>query len=844
MDNVLAYEIKLIGQSKVAKDIIDTRKEASQLKKALDLSNNGAQQKELSAELTKTQAKLASLRKTQRGYVKELEAANFAPGSYRAIQAEVAGLTERLRQSSVGLNVTAEEFKDMEARIKAGKIELADFDRELAASNQLVGEYDRGIINAFKQVGLIDEAGKIVSNLEDKHEKLNNTISELKNEYAKAGQAGARSQDEVQKELLGTQKQLNKLDAELEEARKEFKETGEAGKTSFDQINDLVNNLTQQIPIVGNLVGQLGGGLEGGLKVGAIVAGIGLVIDQTIDLGAEILNDAKAVTTLRGEVQRLSGETGAANDRIAATAQSIAEVYDQDILEVLRSANSLSREFGISQEDALGKIQSGFLIAGDAGGELLENIREYSTQFREAEFSADRFVGTIVTQATEGVFNDKLVDAVKEAAERIGRLSQETAAQEGLAILGLDPATIDRELQQGTRGIEQTIDQVLEEIAKLPEGSQTARIALENIFGTPGVDAGRRAVEELINTRKGLDDLIDPTNKLVQAQRTQLTINEDLAAAQIALTDALGLNGDEYTNLGTIIRTELLEVLASSINFLKENRATLENIAKVVAVVTSAYVAYVATTKAGLIITQAQVVATRAWAAGKALLAGNIGIATAAQRVFNTAAKLNPIGAIVAVIIAASTAYVLFTKELSKASKEQKLFNDVSAQAQKSVAAERAELGRYLSVAKNTNLSYEQRRKAVEKINEISPEFLGNITLETIENGKATEAIDKYIEALNRKALAKAFEAKQVELAQKLIEKESETLGENLGVYDELKAVILGFGNAASTGLQRTQLAIEKRQEETGAIKEQIELLDQLFNKKIQEGEIDIETYR
>src|SRR5699024_10520175 len=53
------------------------------------------------------------------------------------------------------------------------------------------------------------------------------------------------------------------------------------------------------------------------------------------------------------------------------------------------------------------------------------------------------------------------------------------------------------------------------------------------------------------------------------------------------------------------------------------------------------------------------------------------------------------------------------------------------------------------------------------KLNEISPEYLGNIDFETIKTGEARAAVDEYVSSLRRKALEQAASIKMTELQAK-----------------------------------------------------------------------------
>jgi len=120
----------------------------------------------------------------------------------------------------------------------------------------------------------------------------------------------------------------------------------------------------------------------------------------------------------------------------------------------------------------------------------------------------------------------------------------------------------------------------------------------------------------------------------------------------------------------------------------------------------------------------------------------------------------NPIGAVVAAIglaiVGVIAAVQLFSNSVEKLAVKKDLLNQVSEMAVKSLAKEKSELVSLLAVAKDVEIPYEQRLKAVKKLNEISPEYLGNITLENLETRNTIDAINAYSEALIKKAKAQA----------------------------------------------------------------------------------------
>ncbi|NCT16851.1 MAG: phage tail tape measure protein [Flavobacteriaceae bacterium CG18_big_fil_WC_8_21_14_2_50_34_36] len=143
----------------------------------------------------------------------------------------------------------------------------------------------------------------------------------------------------------------------------------------------------------------------------------------------------------------------------------------------------------------------------------------------------------------------------------------------------------------------------------------------------------------------------------------------------------------------------------------------------------------------------------------------------AALIALNAIILANPITALVTAVAAAAAAYLIFSNNTNSATNATKALSDARLQAAKAVGSETALLERLLKIARDESQSKQDRLKAIEAINKISPEYLGNINLENINTQKTTASIESYIGALNKKALAQAIEAKQQEAYNSLIEK-------------------------------------------------------------------------
>ena len=141
---------------------------------------------------------------------------------------------------------------------------------------------------------------------------------------------------------------------------------------------------------------------------------------------------------------------------------------------------------------------------------------------------------------------------------------------------------------------------------------------------------------------------------------------------------------------------------------------------------------------------------------------------SAAQKVLKSMSAFliaNPYLALAAAVAILGTAFVQYTGILNSTKTAEQEMSGVRDQANQNIAKEKSNLERLLGIAKNERVSKEERLKAIKAINATSPEYLKNITLDSINTDKAKTAIDKYNTALLKKATQQAAMARIEQLA-------------------------------------------------------------------------------
>lgn len=87
-------------------------------------------------------------------------------------------------------------------------------------------------------------------------------------------------------------------------------------------------------------------------------------------------------------------------------------------------------------------------------------------------------------------------------------------------------------------------------------------------------------------------------------------------------------------------------------------------------------------------------------------------------------------------------------KQLSESERLERNLQDVRTRATSAVNQETAMMKDYLKIAKDEKRSKEEREAAIKRLNELSPEYLGSLTLEKINTQQATAAVNAYVDSL------------------------------------------------------------------------------------------------
>lgn len=225
--------------------------------------------------------------------------------------------------------------------------------------------------------------------------------------------------------------------------------------------------------------------------------------------------------------------------------------------------------------------------------------------------------------------------------------------------------------------------------------------------------------------------------------------------------------------------------------------------------------------------------------AATSALTGKTRQAGLAMQSFFKILALNPFASIATVVISVASALYLFSRRATEARRAQLLMNDVVNEAKSNITAEQTEIESLLKIAKDETISKGERLKAIKKLNDISPEYLGSLKLETIATDEAKKSVDKYIQSLLTMAEIESVKSRLTDTDKQLDEIKSQQqkyLDERNTFWGALKTVprnvgsMLTFGLMENTG-KKLQTDIKELEQQRGQLKN---LLEGMIKDKVE----------
>lgn len=318
------------------------------------------------------------------------------------------------------------------------------------------------------------------------------------------------------KDFLKTLKQLGK-EADLTE--EQIEQLGNNAEKSFKGLNKEASKTPKKFNGIQGAASKLGPALLATFSV------------QLLKEFAEgLLNVEREFKGMTRQIQRFTQQTTVQSEKTGVKVKALANTFKKDVNDVLIATNALSKQMGISFDDAFELIKKGFIQGADVQGDFLDKVKEYPVQFKNAGFSAEEFIKLATQEANGGIFSDKLLDTIKELDLSLKEMTK--AQEDALRKAFGDQFTnkFIRDLKTGAISTKEAFLLIQVEAKKLGLNVQQTQTLTADLFKGAGEDAGgfKTVIEEV---NKALVINLDETDKLGKAQARNLIVQEEYNAA-------------------------------------------------------------------------------------------------------------------------------------------------------------------------------------------------------------------------------------------------------------------------------------------------------------------------
>lgn len=595
----LQQNIHLQAQYKIQLEQVSA--EQSRLKKQFEQGRLTSQQyaDRLAAVTTrKTELTVAS-QKLQRVINADQKIMNSAEGSYEHMSQSLARLKQALR-SDDAQSLTKDEVQLLIQAEQQLSNELKHQDELLGEHHRNVGDYAIALENGVVQVDSLNAVltqnaatieGCIEQNkaLEDAKTKLdtqdanysqtldaiNQKIAENKQRISDVSDilgVQAHSVEEAEQQNKRLAEALRLVDDRQAGASEKIQAYNEQIKLNKKYIEDNTKGLQDNAKASDALLGQIRGLIGGTNTFGSSLKSLSANAASGGTLLTGMGNSLKAFgKTLLGllknpyvlaiagvvagfkwfydynkglvEASRLTkyftGLTGDAMRSVRDNVQAVSDTFGKSFNETLKTANAMSKNLGVSVNEATDIIAKGLAAGGMNSEQYLSNLQRFAPTFQKMGMTAEQAAVAMSQIDKAGVNSQRALMAMSRASLQLRTMSEGTA--KSLNAIGVDAQQMSQDVQSGARSVQDAMAEVARKLQETGSNSKEAAAVMKELFGARGESAiGDGFLTFLAESNKGMEELLGKQDSLQRLKLKEVEVNKELNDVLASLFDMTG----------------------------------------------------------------------------------------------------------------------------------------------------------------------------------------------------------------------------------------------------------------------------------------------------------------
>ena len=406
-----------------------------------------------------------------------------------------------------------------------------------------------------KNVELLEQKQTILNESIDATQDKLNQLKKIKEEADKKMAEGTKISEEnyrnLQREIINTQNKLNGLTDELKQFNAQNSNWTKAGK-KVQEYGKTIEEASSKVDELGNKVSVASAGVIAG---GTVLANSAMNLEDAVAKYISSTNTATNETekyrkvlenihnnnygedyndianSMSAVTKQLKNLDSSELENITEKAIAFRDLWGEEVSESIRAVKALMDNFNISADEAFNLLAEGKKQGLDFSNELLDNVNEYSVQFKKLGLNAQDMFNIFKVGADNGAFNlDKIGDAVKEFSIRAIDGSNTTI--DGFKRIGLNADEMAKKFANGGEEAKQAFIEVISRLGSMDD-KVSQSIAGVDLFGTMWEDLGPTVVTSFNkmdngisqsndSMQKSIDELYDTTKKKIEAELRRL----------------------------------------------------------------------------------------------------------------------------------------------------------------------------------------------------------------------------------------------------------------------------------------------------------------------------------
>lgn len=251
-----------------------------------------------------------------------------------------------------------------------------------------------------------------------------------------------------------------------------------------------------------------------------------VVTNQAMDIMQKFgdsLSFSQDIKDIERDIRLMTGAVGAELDMLTAKAVKLQDATGDSGTQIAQAANAMSKHLNISITEAFDLIEQGYNNGANLNGDMVDQLREYSSQISQMGLDGSQAIALMAHAGKKGIFSDKALDSLKEANLSL----REMGAPQIEALKGLG-------LQAKDFAGKTTLEAV-QMISKAMDGKsiQAQQLALTDIFKGAGEDAGLGFI-------KSFSEVDLDVSKLPNVERSGSGLRTFLSDMKVWFSDAVG----------------------------------------------------------------------------------------------------------------------------------------------------------------------------------------------------------------------------------------------------------------------------------------------------------------